>query len=155
MYNTTKAAGDMLYDTLKVELAPFNIRVVTLNLGMFMTNILGNAPMPSCGFKQEYLEKSAIGAVVGLVGAMAKDPAKHIPGDPVKFGDRVVGIVDGTGYGEALMNANHVFMGKDSLSLAKQKLDMLQADLEASQKIGVSTDLEGSSALGVAIVADL
>lgn len=155
MYNTTKAAGDMLYDTLKAELSSFNIRVITLNAGLFKTNVLVNSVQPTAGFNKQYLQESTIGGVLGLVGQFAQDPDTNIPGDPAKFGDRVVEMVDGTGLGKALQETTHVFMGRDGLSLAKKHLAALQADLEASQEVGASTDFEGHTALGVALVAGL
>jgi len=142
----------MVYETLKVELAPFNIRPIIINAGLVRTSVLKNAPMPKNGFGQHYLEKTAVGATLGIVGGLVQDP-EQMPGDPVKFGDRVVEIVDGTGYGEGLENNARFIFGRDGLQLAAKKVERLTGEVKASQKIAISIDVEGCSAPGVAAVA--
>jgi NAD(P)-dependent dehydrogenase (short-subunit alcohol dehydrogenase family) len=142
MYNCSKSAVEALYETLKVELAPFNIRTAIIEPGVFRTGILTSAPQPSLGVSQHYQE-TVVGQVFGLVGAMLQDPEKHIPGEPSKLGDRVVEFVDGTG------------MGRDAVELAKIKMKALTDDFEASYKMAMSTDYEGHTAPGVGIVASL
>ena len=155
MYSAPKAAGDMLQEVLQVELSSFNVRFITLNVGLYKTNILANTQLPAKGFTQQYLEETAIGKTMNLVGQIAQDPDTQMPGDPEKFAARVVEVVDGSGYGQGLEKIQHLFMGRDSLPLAQKKIDLLQADLDACQKIAISTDRDGVTAPGVAVVGDL
>jgi NAD(P)-dependent dehydrogenase (short-subunit alcohol dehydrogenase family) len=78
MYNCSKSAVESLHETLKVELAPFNIRIVILEPGVFRTGILTSAAQPSLGVSQHYLE-TAVGKVFSLVGAMIQDPEIPTP----------------------------------------------------------------------------
>ncbi|KAJ9663045.1 hypothetical protein H2198_001037 [Neophaeococcomyces mojaviensis] len=153
LYNSSKAAIDMVYETLKLELAPFNIRTITINAGLQRTGILTNGPMPKNGIGQHYLEKTPVGAMLGIVGGIAQDPGQ-MPGDPTKFGDRVVEIVDGTGYGKGLEKVARFIFGRDGLQLAAKKLEVLGEEVKASQKIALSIDVDGCSAPGVAGVAE-
>jgi hypothetical protein len=154
MYNCSKSAVEALYETLKVELAPFNIRTAIIEPGVFRTGILTSAPQPSLGVSQHYQE-TVVGQVFGLVGAMLQDPEKHIPGEPSKLGDRVVEFVDGTGMGEGPGKQTRLLLGRDAVELAKIKMKALTDDFEASYKMAMSTDYEGHTAPGVGIVASL
>jgi NAD(P)-dependent dehydrogenase (short-subunit alcohol dehydrogenase family) len=123
MYNSTKAAVGTLYETLKIELAQFNICVFTLNPGSFKTNILANTQMPSNGPSKHYLKEAVVCVAIGLVGSSAHDSDASMPSDLAKFGDGVVEIVDGTSYGENLHGKGHSFLGREGLSLVKRRLD--------------------------------
>ena len=154
MYNSTKAAGESLHETLQIELAPFNIRSIVLTAGLYRTGVCSNAPLPAHGFNQNYLEGTAVGPVMGLFSGIIADPETNMPGDPTKFGERVVEVVDGTGYGSGLQKHGRVFTGRDSLEMAQKKIDILNVDLEASRKIAASTDFDGHTGRGVAQVSD-
>lgn len=154
MYNSTKAAADMIYETLKVELAPFNIRTIIINAGAVRSNVLANAQQPKNGFMEEYLSNTAVGTCVKIMANVAKDP-ELIPGDPNKFGKRVVEIVDETGYGEGLGRASRIIFGKDGLKLARKKLEVLGSEVEASEKIALSIDVDGCTSVGMGPVADM
>lgn len=152
MYSCTKAALDMLYETLKVELKTFNIRSVVVAAGIFRTSILNNAPLPSQGFSEHYLG-TAIGKLLGDVQGMMQEPEQHIAGDPTKFGPRVVDIVDGKELAANTKENLRVFIGRDTVSLLQDKIESLKSDMKSSEEISTSTDHEGSTAAGVSVVA--
>lgn len=153
-YNSTRAASDMLHETLKVELAPFNIRSIILTTGLYRTNVLKNSSMPAQGINPSYIENTVIGPLLGTVGAMIAEP-ESMPGDPEKFGERVVELVDRTGHGKDLEGHDRIFMGRDGLEMGRKKIDQLSSDLEASKEIGASTDYEGHTGRGVAPVVEM
>lgn len=154
-YNCSKAASDMMYETLKTEIAPFGIRTLVINAGLYRTNILNNSAVPAAGFGKHYLEQAPIGDCLGVVQQIVADPEAMIAGNPVKFGQRVVDIVDGAGIAADLMEQARVFMGRDALDLAQRKIDLMQKELDDDREIAASADFEGHQATGVAGVAHL
>jgi len=152
-YNCTKAASDIMYETLKTEVAPFGIRTLVINTGMYRTGILNHVPMPAAGFGKHYLEQTPIGDCLGAVQQIMADPEAAIAGDPEMYGQRVVEMVDGTGIAADLTKQARVFMGRDSVDLAQRKIDLLQEELDASRQIAGSADYEGHQGTGVSAIA--
>jgi NAD(P)-dependent dehydrogenase (short-subunit alcohol dehydrogenase family) len=155
-YSCPKAASDMLYETLKYEVGAFGIRTLVLNAGMYQTSVILNSPTPAAGFGQPYLEETLVGRALGLAGTFVEHPEDTIAGDPAKFGDCVVDLVDGTGHGKGLEKQSRVVMGRDSVEMIEKKLKWLTAEVEGSRKIAGAADYEGrSKARGNLLLADL
>lgn len=154
-YNCTKTASEMMYETLKTEVAPFGIRTLVINAGMYRTAVLEHSVLPAAGFGKHYVEQTPIGDCLGAVQQIMADPEATIAGNPELFGQRVVEMVDGTGIAADLTKQARVFMGRDALDLAQRKIDLLQQELDASRQIAGSADYEGHQGTGVAGVAHL
>jgi len=97
------------------------------------------------------------GAVAGLMGEIGKINAnpEEMPGDPAKFGERVVEIVDGTGMGKGLEKCSKFLFGRDAVKMSSIKMKQLAEDFSASEAIANSTDFEGSTSDGVYTVAEI
>lgn len=152
MYSCPKAAQDVLQSILKSELAIFNIRPITITAGLYKTNVLNNTKQPANGLGESYLAGS-VGRTMGEVVNIIQNP-DDTPGDPVKFGDRVVEIVDCTGLGAGLEKTSRFLFGRDAVHLSQLKLAELTEDFKNSEPIAASTDYEGHTGRGVGIVAD-
>lgn len=153
MYNTSKAAAEMLHETLMKELELFKIRTLIIEPGLFRTNVVTNAPQPVAGFSEPYLG-TAIGKSLELVGNILQDPARYMPGDPSKLGDRVVEFVDRSGMAKDVAPRDRLLLGRDAVELYKLKLQSLTEDLEASSQMALSTDYDGHTGQGVSVVAN-
>ncbi|KIX09095.1 uncharacterized protein Z518_00173 [Rhinocladiella mackenziei CBS 650.93] len=94
-HNCSKATYDMLQSVLSTERPAYNIRIIFITAGLYKDS----SKQPSSGFSEAYLTTSA-GQVMGLVDKYMQDPDQREPGDLVKFGDRNVEIVDGSGLGK-------------------------------------------------------
>ncbi|KAK5947704.1 hypothetical protein OHC33_011280 [Knufia fluminis] len=153
MYSCSKAAAELLHETLRKELAPFNIRTLIIEPGLFRTAVVTNAPQPVRGFSEPYLS-TAIGKTLGLVENMVRDPAQYMPGDPSKLGDRVVDFIDESGMAKHMRPTARLLLGRDAVKLYKLKLQSLTEDLEASDQMATSTDYDGHTGQGVSVVAN-
>jgi short-subunit dehydrogenase len=77
VYNASKAATHLYSETLRLELTPFNVKVLTVVTGAVATSFKANVPTPDLPPDSRYLpvrkhvEDSASGATVR--GAMASD----------------------------------------------------------------------------------
>lgn len=153
MYSCSKAAAELLHETLRKELAPFNIRTLIIEPGLFRTAVVTNAQQPIKGFSEPYLS-TAIGKTLGLVENIVRDPAQYMPGDPSKLGDRVVEFIDRRGMAKDVAPKARLLLGRDAVELYKLKLKSLTEDLEASNQIAMSTDYDGHTGQGVGVVAN-
>ncbi|KAK5246487.1 NADPH-dependent 1-acyl dihydroxyacetone phosphate reductase [Exophiala xenobiotica] len=94
VYNASKAAIDMLDETLRIELAPLNVKVLTVVTGSIKTNIQQNSPKPQLPptsryrAAEKYLEKSR------------NDEIDHGACTPESFAQKVVGDVLGGATGK-------------------------------------------------------
>ena len=156
-YSAPKAAGDMLHEVLRLELRTFGIRTLIINSGLFYTGILSNAPAPKGNMGAHYFgEGTALGACMPHLMKAQSDPAALMRGDPVKWGERVVELVDKSGvYGGALSDATRVLLGPDSVVLADQQVERLRREVDGSREVAGSTDFEGTTALGMAYLAEV
>jgi hypothetical protein len=142
MYSCPKAAGDLLQQCIGADCAAFNIRTITLLAGLFRTQVLQNQKMPAGGFSQDYMNAGGVtGEIFGAMGSMVGD-STNLPGDPVKFGQRVVEIVDGTGYGKGLEKQTRFLFGRDAATMADELVEELQNEFKASKELANSTDYD-------------
>jgi len=58
MYSSPKAAADMMQTILAVELAPFNIRTVSIVAGLYRTGVLSSSVLPAKGFSEDTVSLS-------------------------------------------------------------------------------------------------
>ncbi|KAK5521614.1 SNARE-binding exocyst subunit S6 [Exophiala xenobiotica] len=132
LYSCPKAAHDMLQAVLSHELASFNIRTITINAGLYKTDVLANSKQASNGLSDAYLS-SSVGQLLGTFGRYAQDPETNFPGDPKKLGDRLVEVVDGTGLAQGLKkNQSRFLFGRDAIKLSDIAVKDMLDDFEAS-----------------------
>lgn len=88
-YSATKHAVEALTETLAIELAAQNIRVINAAPGAIRTafNSAGVAIEPSETYRE----------MIEQVQAYMRSQDGHQAGDPVKMAQRIVEVVDGTG----------------------------------------------------------
>ena len=154
MYSGPKAASDMLQQSLAIELAPFNIRTLSIVAGLYRTGVLTNSKKPANGFSEATMA-GAVAESLGHVGKIVADPQANMPGDPAKFGQRIVEIVDGTGLGKGLEKCSNFLFGRDAVKMSAMKMQKLAEDFAASNAIAHSTDFEGHTSDGVYTVAEI
>lgn len=152
LYCCPKAAQDMLQSILKSELAVFNIRAITISAGLYRTGVVKSSKIPAAGFNEGYLAGS-VGKSLQDSGKFVQD-AGGIPGDPDKFGERIVEVVDGTGLGAGLEKTSRFLFGKDSIHLSRLKMAELAEDFKNTEEIAASTDFEGHTGRGVGSISD-
>ncbi|MCJ1388275.1 hypothetical protein MMC18_001120 [Xylographa bjoerkii] len=87
VYNMSKAAAAMLTDTMRLELAPFNIKVVDLKTGAVKSNFFENQTCPSLPVGSIYMPaKAAVERAMAGEGVLPnmvdqKTWAKQVAGD--------------------------------------------------------------------------
>lgn len=150
-YNMVKAAGDMMMETLRLELKTFNIRTLNINSGLFYSNILANATWAKGGFPEHYSsEGTALAACFPAFMQAQADPLSVMRGDPDKWGERIVDVVDKSGeFGGSLSNATRVFLGPDAIALADQQMERYRKEIDQSRGIAATTDFDGTKATGL------
>ncbi len=156
MYAAPKAASEMLQSILGLELAPFNIRTINITAGLYRTGVLANSTQPANGFSADYLSSGgSYPEILGTVGKIIQDPEGTMPGDPKKFAERIVDVVDGTGLGGGHEKRFNFLFGRDAVKMSSQKMEWLTEDFKASREIAYSTDFEGNTSDGVAVITDM
>ncbi|KAJ7672885.1 NAD-P-binding protein [Mycena rosella] len=145
MYNASKAALEAATETLSVELAPFNIRVLLIVPGYFPTNFLATAG--ANGVRPE----RATGAYPDISAVPAAYAARHIDlkqvGDLNKAVARMFEVVSGTGEAKGFVEAGRrefvrVLLGPDCGTRLRAKLQLLSENVEAAKPIWSSTDMD-------------
>ena len=89
VYNATKAANELWSETLRIEMDPLGVRVLTVMTGVVATRILTNSPVPKLPdgsfYKtaEEKLVERAAGATLGNMPVPAERFAEEIVGDVI------------------------------------------------------------------------
>ena len=121
-------------DALTRELVDYNIDVLLVEPGAFRTNFLGAFKTNSQANLQHY--KPAQAAFKKFEEAAGKQP-----GDPVKAAAAIVEVVSGQGAAGHLKGKLHRLpLGPDCLGRMEAKLKSVSDDMEASRKVGESTN---------------
>jgi NAD(P)-dependent dehydrogenase (short-subunit alcohol dehydrogenase family) len=125
-YVATKAALGAVTASLRKEVQPLGITVMTVEPGAFRTN-----------YKRSLMQvHNEIGAYADTVGARRKeDLAEHDlqPGDPVKAAEAIITAVQSPDPPRTLV------LGPDALTWLRNSLDELTADVNAWAQTSVST----------------
>jgi NAD(P)-dependent dehydrogenase (short-subunit alcohol dehydrogenase family) len=128
MYSTSKFALEAITEGLALQLAPFSVRVLIVEPGLFRTNWLeGSYATPAAGLTKDYED--------GPVGdTLRRYPTLHgaQEGDPQKAAKRILEVVTRTG-----MGADEV--GNDAMDKAREKVSTLVHNLDAVDIIARST----------------
>ncbi len=127
-YNATKFAVEGLSEALAKETAPLGIKVTIVEPGPFRTDWAGRSlKMPRVAI-DDYAETA------GKRRQMIHDYSGSQPGDPVRAAEAVI---------RATQSPNpplHLVLGRAALDMLRTKLDALQAELAAWEKISLGAD---------------
>lgn len=142
MYSTSKFAVEAISEGLALQLAPFNVRVLIIEPGLFRTNWLdGSYVTPAAELTQDYED--------GPVGQMLeKYPTMHglQEGDPQKAAKRILEVVTRTGMaaGEDIGTCLRIPLGNDAMDKARDKVSTLARNLDAVENLARSTTHDDS-----------
>jgi NAD(P)-dependent dehydrogenase (short-subunit alcohol dehydrogenase family) len=160
LYSALKAALTSLTDSYAAILRPLGIRVLVMEPGLFRTSLAGNAQECDIATATEHAKR--IEAWKGLVAACGKDPTL-MPGDIYKLGQRVVEVVDGTGYGTGLLDSRtrpqmgkeeevensydtvgalRIVLGMDAWTKGVEKIEQLRLNYEIMKELAGTTDCD-------------
>jgi NAD(P)-dependent dehydrogenase (short-subunit alcohol dehydrogenase family) len=129
LYGSTKFAVEGISKGLALELAPLNIKVTTVEPGLFSTNFLSTESYST--------SKNVIADYEPTVGPMKKFPEQahgNQPGDPKKLAKVVVDIVH---------NENpplHLPIGKDAVGMYKANAEKTNKEIDQWIDVSTSTD---------------
>ncbi|RXJ82388.1 SDR family NAD(P)-dependent oxidoreductase [Arcobacter sp. F2176] len=129
IYCSTKFAVAGLTEGLKADVEEFGIKVILVYPGYFRTNFLESTSM-----KAPSNEISDYKEAKKMVSTHQNDINQNQPGDPKKLAKMIyeVSLLDEVPF--------HLFLGSDSYSYAKNKIDTLEIELEKNKELSFSTD---------------
>lgn len=143
VYALCKFALEGMSECLQHELASFNIRVIIVEPGVFkspmQTKFLSETHE---GIGQHYMQ-SAVGHTIQITRELGEKPSETVAGDPVKFGQRMVDIVRGTGLAQGTYKVLRFPMGNDALALIAPKIERLVQDFGLTQELAKSANFDG------------
>ncbi|KAJ7475405.1 NAD-P-binding protein [Mycena galericulata] len=145
MYNASKAALEAATETLSVELAPFNIRVLIIEPGYFPTNFLATAG--ANGVRPERVTGAYPDSSQVPVRYAERHLAAKQVGDLSKAAARLFEVVTGTGLAKAFVDGGRrdfvrVLLGPDCGTRIRAKLQLISENVEATEAIWSSTDMD-------------
>ncbi|RKI58001.1 SDR family NAD(P)-dependent oxidoreductase [Corallococcus sp. AB049A] len=125
-YSAAKHALEGISEALAKEVAPFGVKVLLVEPGMFRTKLLdtGFRSMP---------ELPAYAESMGPTRAWVAQSAGTQPGDPVKAAKA---IVDAVAAGAPTLR---LFLGPDAPAPIREKLTQVTEDLNRTERIALST----------------
>ncbi|PYH49233.1 putative short chain oxidoreductase/dehydrogenase, partial [Aspergillus saccharolyticus JOP 1030-1] len=135
VYAGTKFALEGMSEALSRELAPFNIRVLLVEPGTLRTSFWSAYTEPAAGMDPGYKDTP-------LETLLTKFKANRESGaagsDPDKAAQRIVELVDGTGFGQGKQGWLRVPLGEDCFHRFQAKIDLLQKNLEEMREVALS-----------------
>jgi NAD(P)-dependent dehydrogenase (short-subunit alcohol dehydrogenase family) len=130
-YCAAKFALEGLTEALVDEVAPFGIRVITVEPGAFRTEFGGRRMHRSRVI-------DAYGASTGATRAAVDDMDGTQPGDPVKAARAILRVLD---VGAPPLR---LALGRDAVEAIRAKHARLRHDLDTGEALSLDTDLEGA-----------
>ncbi|KAI8712543.1 hypothetical protein NCS52_01352700 [Fusarium sp. LHS14.1] len=131
IYAAAKAAMDGLTRILVREVAPFNIRTLTVQLGGFDTNFTNALRLSSVPFPQDYLGGRTDQVAHSLLGSNYK-----ADGDHRKASQAIYEVAMGEGRGEGKEGERVMPLGRDMLLLMDNVFKDMQHQIETFRDIG-------------------
>jgi NAD(P)-dependent dehydrogenase (short-subunit alcohol dehydrogenase family) len=132
-------------EVLSVELAPFNIRALIIEPGYFPTNFFTAASA------NDVRPERATGAYPDSSKIPSQYAGRHLGlkqvGDVSKAAARIFDVVSGTGLAKDFVDGGRrdfvrVLLGPDCATRIRAKLELLSENVEATQAIWSSTDMD-------------
>ncbi|KAJ7141236.1 NAD-P-binding protein [Mycena epipterygia] len=145
MYNASKAALEAATEILSIELAPFNIRALIIEPGYFPTNFLAAADANGVRPERKTNKYPDTSQVTTQYAARHID-SKQV-GDLSKAAARLFEVVSGTGVAKGFVEGGRrdfvrVLLGPDCGTRIRAKLQLFSENVEATQPIWSSTDMD-------------
>lgn len=129
-------------ESLTLELAPFGIRVLLFEPGIFRTNFGGGAEFfgPGTGYSEAYKG----GPVDHVVSFLRNLDPKQAPGNPVLAALRMYEVVTKTGMGsdERFKDHARIPLGSDTYDAGSKRAKEWGEVAEATKEISTSTDFK-------------
>lgn len=127
-YCGSKFALQGISETLSKELKPFNIAVTAIQPGSFRTDWAGRSMVRSPRSISDYDHS------FGPIRETRMQRSGHQPGDPVKAARAILQLIESPNPPASLL------LGSDAVTLVKQKLQQMNADIDRWREISLSTD---------------
>lgn len=140
MYSASKFSLEAIAEGLALQLAPFGIRSLLVEPGMFKTNWLsGSYVTPAAGLSKEY-KGTPLDEWLLRYPEMDGDQ----PGDPKKAAQVIVSVVTGTdgGADAKVKQCLRLPLGNDAMDRARMYVKSLSEELDAMELMARSTDFE-------------
>ncbi|NMZ09675.1 SDR family NAD(P)-dependent oxidoreductase [Pseudomonas proteolytica] len=131
VYCSTKFAVEGISEALHQELAPLGIRVTVVEPGFFRTDFLDEQSL----IKTE-LELSDYDDTVGKMRKFAEGANHAQPGDPLKFAEAMLALVNAPNPPQRLA------MGSDTVAVVGEKNRFVDAELVEWKELSISTDFK-------------
>ncbi|KIK67817.1 hypothetical protein GYMLUDRAFT_36596 [Collybiopsis luxurians FD-317 M1] len=133
IYSATKAALDCVTETWADELAPFNIRAVSVNLGAFRTSVASSNSKPPQNNIEGY-DKAR------NWHKMFQERSGHEIGDPDKGARKLLDLV--TMRTDKPLPVRFA-LGEDAVHLIRNRLENRITELDEWRSFGIGTNIDG------------
>ncbi|KAF4337677.1 oxidoreductase yusZ [Fusarium beomiforme] len=138
LYSASKFALEGLSESLSKEVKEFGINVLLVEPGAFRTNFLDASIKSNISGEKAYQ-----GTVLEATLQKFEKATGKQPGDPKKAVEIIFEVATGEGAaGHLKGKILRLPLGKDCFTRLKNKLEFVQRDVEATQEIGITTDLD-------------
>ncbi|MBW0236156.1 oxidoreductase [Pseudomonas sp. D1HM] len=131
VYCSTKFAVEGISEALHQELAPLGIRVTVVEPGFFRTDFLDEQSLIKTA-----LELSDYDETVGKMRQFAEGANHAQPGDPLKFAEAMLTLVNAPNPPQRLA------MGSDTVAIVGEKNRLVEAALLEWKELSISTDFK-------------
>ncbi|GAB1211745.1 hypothetical protein ATERTT37_000869 [Aspergillus terreus] len=135
MYAASKHALEGISEALAQEVAPFGVRVIVVEPGLFRTNFLEHGAatyeQPSEPYRGTVVEDN----IQYLQGRHGKQP-----GDPDKAAERIYEVVTGEGMAQGKPEHLRLVLGSNAFRTAQTKIEQLQRNLTELEELSMSTE---------------
>lgn len=131
VYCSTKFAVEGITEALHQELAPLGIRVTVVEPGFFRTDFLDEQSLIKTA-----LELSDYDETVGKMRQFAEGANHAQPGDPLKFAEAMLTLVNAPNPPQRLA------MGSDTVAIVGEKNRLVEAELLEWKELSISTDFK-------------
>ena len=131
VYCSTKFAVEGISEALHQELAPLGIRVTVVEPGFFRTDFLDEQSLIKTA-----LELSDYDETVGKMRQFAEGANHAQPGDPLKFAEAMLTLVNAPNPPQRLA------MGSDTVAIVGEKNRLVEAELLEWKELSISSDFK-------------
>ncbi|MCP1485281.1 NAD(P)-dependent dehydrogenase (short-subunit alcohol dehydrogenase family) [Pseudomonas fluorescens] len=131
VYCSTKFAVEGITEALHQELAPLGIRVTVVEPGFFRTDFLDEQSLIKTA-----LELTDYDETVGKMRQFAEGANHAQPGDPLKFAEAMLALVNAPNPPQRLA------MGSDTVAIVGEKNRLVEAELAEWKELSISTDFK-------------
>lgn len=135
LYTATKWALRAVAATLKVEVAPFNIRALCIDLGYFRTTFLADDHRKPYQSRIEDYRRMSEKANAALNAYNGKQP-----GDPKKGVRVIIDVVRGEGSAKGREYPEGLRLGSDCYAVAKRESEKVIKEADEWKEVSFSTD---------------